>query len=98
MRDFGELNLALSVVTAVALLALARTAASAVAAAAGWLAYQVPHLVYHLRHLDLYDEGDQILNMASLGLSVALPIVVLVAVSRAHGSIAQAVLGGRSRG
>jgi hypothetical protein len=80
VRDFGDLNLALAVVTLVALIALTRVVA--LAAALGWIVYQAPHLVYHLRHLDLYDTSDKVANVASLVLALALPIVVLVGARR----------------
>jgi hypothetical protein len=76
VRDFGDLNLALAVVTLVALVAFTRVIA--LAAALGWIVYQAPHLVYHLRHLDLYDTSDKVANVASLVLALALPIVVVV--------------------
>jgi hypothetical protein len=78
VRDFGALNLALAAVTIVALVTLARPAV--VAAALAWLVFGVPHLVYHARHLDVYDTGDKVGTMAALALGVALPLVVLVAV------------------
>jgi len=78
VRDFGALNLALVAVTIVALVTLARPAV--VAAALAWLVFGVPHLVYHARHLDVYDTGDKVGTMAALALGVALPLVVLVAV------------------
>jgi hypothetical protein len=80
VRDFGDLNLALAVVTLVALVAFTRVIA--LAAALGWIVYQAPHLVYHLRHLDLYDTSDKVANVASLVLALALPIVVLVGARR----------------
>lgn len=80
VRDFGDLNLALAVVTLVALIALTRVVA--LAAALGWIVYQAPHLVYHLRHLDLYDTSDKVANVASLVLALVLPIVVLVGARR----------------
>jgi hypothetical protein len=81
VRDVGELNLALTAVTLVALLAVVR--AAAVAAAVGWLVYQVPHLVYHLRHTDVYDNTtDKVTSIAALALGVALPLIVLVAALR----------------
>jgi hypothetical protein len=80
VRDFGDLNLALAVVTLVALVAFTRVIA--LAAALGWFVYQAPHLVYHLRHLDLYDTSDKVANVASLVLALALPIVVLVGARR----------------
>ena len=58
VRDFGDLNLALGVVTLVALLTMSR--AVVLAAALGWVVYQAPHLVYHLRHLDVYDTSDKV--------------------------------------
>jgi|SRR5512132_1507514 hypothetical protein len=78
VRDFGALNLALAAVTIVALVTLARPAV--VAAALAWLVFGVLHLVYHARHLDVYDTGDKVGTMAALALGVALPLVVLVAV------------------
>jgi hypothetical protein len=76
VRDFGDLNLALAVVTVVALVASTRLVA--LAAAVGWIVYQTPHLVYHLRHLDLYDTGDKVANVTTLVLALVLPIVVLL--------------------
>jgi hypothetical protein len=80
VRDVGALNLALAVVTVVALIAFTRVVA--LAAALGWIVYQAPHLVYHLRHLDLYDASDKVANVASLVLALVLPIVVLVGARR----------------
>lgn len=80
VRDFGDLNLALAAVTLVALIAFTRVVA--LAAALGWIVYQAPHLVYHLRHLDLYDTSDKVANVASLVLALVLPIVVLVGARR----------------
>jgi|SRR5262245_10486427 len=80
VRDVGALNLALAVVSLVALISLTRVVA--LAAALGWIVYQAPHLVYHLRHLDLYDTSDKVANVASLVLALVLPIVVLVGARR----------------
>jgi hypothetical protein len=80
VRDFGDLNLALAVVTLVAL--LASTQIVAVAAALGWIVYQTPHLVYHLRHLDLYDTSDKVANVTTLVLALVLPVVVLLGAHR----------------
>jgi hypothetical protein len=73
VRDFGALNLALAVVTIAALITLSRPMVIAVAVA--WLAWGVPHLVYHLRHLDLYSTTDKVLNVVALA---ALPVVAVV--------------------
>ena len=75
VRDVGQLSLAMSLVSGVA--AFTMVAVLVRVAAAAWLVNAVPHFVYHLRHLDTYDTFDQIGNVLSLGLLVALPIVVL---------------------
>jgi hypothetical protein len=76
VRDFGALNLALAVVTIAALVTLSRPMVIAVAVA--WLAWGVPHLVYHLRHLDVYETSDQVLNVVLLAALPVLAAVVLV--------------------
>ena len=77
VRDFGALNLALAVVTIAALVTLSRPMVIAVAVA--WLAWSVPHLVYHLRHLDVFSStGDKVANVFLLGSLPVLAVVVLV--------------------
>ena len=76
VRDFGALNLALAVVTIAALVTLSRPMVIAVAGA--WLAWSVPHLVYHLRHLDVFSTGDKVVNVFLLGSLPVLAVVVLV--------------------
>jgi hypothetical protein len=76
VRDFGALNLALAVVTVVALITLARPLVIAVAIA--WLAWGIPHLVYHLRHLDVFSTGDKVANVVGLVAVPVLAVVVLV--------------------
>ncbi len=92
VRDVGGLNLALAVMAAGALLtnsvAVARTAAVA------WLAYTVPHAVYHATHLHGYDTADAVANVVSTWAIVLLPVLVLVLCSR-HATREQ---GGRGDG
>jgi len=45
----------------------------------------VPHLAYHLQHLDVYETSDQVANVVTLGLAVVGPLAVLALVSRARG-------------
>ena len=76
VRDVGALNLALVAVLVAALwwggAALVRTAAVAS------LVWTVPHVAYHLTHLDaLATSGDQVAEAVSLLAAVAAPIVVL---------------------
>jgi hypothetical protein len=75
VRDVGALNLALAVVAIVAFVTLSR--AAVIAAGGAWLAYGIPHLVYHLRHLDPLDAGDEIAVPVSLLLSVLVAALVL---------------------
>ncbi|MET0665608.1 MAG: hypothetical protein ABWZ14_02125 [Acidimicrobiales bacterium] len=75
IRDVGALNLALAVVAIVAFVTLSR--AAVLAAGGAWLAYGVPHLVYHLRHLDPLESADQVAVPVSLFLSVVLGALVL---------------------
>jgi hypothetical protein len=81
VRDVGELNLALAVVTVIALVALTPILVRAVLA--GWIVYSVPHLVYHLRHLDPFATDDQVSIIASLALVPVLAVVLLVIEGRA---------------
>ena len=78
VRDIGQLNLALCVVTVVAVVTMQRIVV--LAAGGAWFANGVPHLIYHARHLDNYDTVDQIGNIISLGLLAALPLLVLTGV------------------
>ncbi len=73
VRDVGELNLALAVVTIVALVVLGPVLVRAVLA--GWLVYSVPHLAYHLRHMAPFGTDDQV----SIGASLAIVPMVAVA-------------------
>ncbi|MGH8977908.1 MAG: NAD-dependent epimerase/dehydratase family protein, partial [Acidimicrobiia bacterium] len=70
VRDFGALNLALGVVTLIALWYGSRVAARG--AAAGWLVFSVPHAIYHFRNLEHYDTADQVANVVALSVAVGL--------------------------
>lgn len=96
VRDFGALNLALTAVVAVAL--VTRAPAAIRAAALAWLVFSVPHLAYHVRHIDIYDTADQVLNLTALGGAVVLAVVVLVLSLRPDGLTSEPAaqeLGGR---
>lgn len=78
LRDFGSLNLALAV-------ALAFAAANLLLARAvlvSYLVFAVPHLVFHLGHLDHMPVVDQVGNVVTLALAVVLPVVLLVVDAR----------------
>jgi hypothetical protein len=76
VRDVGELNLALVVITAVAIVTLTPILVRAVLA--GWIVYSVPHLVYHLRNMSPFATDDQVSIGASLALVPILAVVLLV--------------------
>src|SRR5690242_8344405 len=76
VRDVGELNLALTVVTLFAFFILSRELVLATACA--WLVYGVPHLVYHLRHLSPFGGGDTVEIPVSLALAVAGALLLLI--------------------
>jgi nucleoside-diphosphate-sugar epimerase len=76
IRDFGALNLAIFVLTVGAL--FVGTRAISRVAAASWIVYSVPHLVYHLRHLTMVMPGvDKVGTVVSLSLPILAAIVVL---------------------
>jgi len=75
VRDVGALNLALAVVAVVAFVTLSR--AAVIAAGGAWLAYGVPHLVYHLRHTDTLDGSDTFAVPFTLALNVVVAGLVL---------------------
>jgi hypothetical protein len=54
-----------------------------------WIAYGIPHLVYHLRHLDVYDTGDQVANVVLLSLAPVAGVVVVYLGAKMPGSATQ---------
>ena len=89
VRDVGALNLALAVVTICALVTLARS--TIIASALAWLAYGVPHFVYHARHLGPFDATQAVAVLASVGSTSALAVAVLW-LERSRAGVAEAVL------
>ena len=80
VRDVGAFYLALG---AAGMLALVwRDHRSSVVVGLAWLVFNALHLAYHLQHLASYSLGDQVANVATLGGSLVLS-VVLVAPARA---------------
>jgi hypothetical protein len=77
LRDIGGANLALAVVI---LFAIAQPSSGLVrAVAASMLVAQVPHFIYHAAHLDLLPSTlDRVLQTASLALTLAIPLIVLL--------------------
>ena len=73
VRDVGELNLALAFVTLAAVLWCTPLLVRLVAGA--WLVEGIPHLVYHLRHLDPLTSDAKVSSIAGLAI---VPVVALV--------------------
>jgi 4-carboxymuconolactone decarboxylase len=47
-----------------------------------WLAYAVPHTVYHLFNLEPFETGDAVANVLALAATVVLPAALLVLLAR----------------
>lgn len=76
IRDVGSAYLALFVLTLWGLLGTTRRTTLLVGSV--WAAFSVPHLVFHLRHLDDFGTGGKIGNVLSLAGTVVLAGVLLV--------------------
>jgi hypothetical protein len=75
VRDVGELNLALLVVTLGALVTLLPVLVRVTAIA--WLVYGIPHVLYHATHTDPFETADVVAILTSLSLAVVAPIALL---------------------
>lgn len=79
-RDVGGLYLALA---AISLWVAVRPRPESFAlVAAGWLAFSVPHFVFHMFHLDPGDATDKAGNIVALGGTVVLAALLLIPTSR----------------
>ena len=76
VRDVGGLFLLGGIVALGAAIAL--TPVLTRVAGAGWLVFAGLHLLYHLRHLDLYPGDERVMNASSLSLAVAAALVAVV--------------------
>jgi hypothetical protein len=75
VRDVGSLSLSLAVVTAAAAVTLGPRLV--VVAAVAVLVWSVPHLAFHLGHLEGLATSDQVGQVVSLGLAVVGPLLLL---------------------
>ena len=80
MRDFGGATLGLAVVLTAAAVWLERRLV--VTALLAYLAFAVPHLVFHLGHLHGASTTDAVVLVVSLLASVLLPLGLLVSALR----------------
>jgi hypothetical protein len=75
VRDVGTLYLALLALSVGA--AVTGNPPTVRLTAVAWLVFSVPHLAYHLAHLDGYSPVDKMLNVVALGATVLLPAMLL---------------------
>jgi hypothetical protein len=93
VRDFGSLYLGLGLLVLWSALLLERRLVQA--ACGVLLVFSVPHFIYHLTELDALPTGENVANMTTLGLSVVVPVVLLVLV-RPGGTLVTPARGTRS--
>ncbi|GLZ34182.1 hypothetical protein Lesp02_63690 [Lentzea sp. NBRC 105346] len=74
MRDFGALSLSLCAVLVFAAVTAQRTVVRA--ALVAYVAFAVPHLAFHLNHLDHMPVADRIGNVVALVVAVLLPLAL----------------------
>ena len=77
VRDYGALNLALGVLLVATAIFLERRMIRV--ALVAWLGYALPHFVYHTTLVEHFSPFDNVGQLASLGLQVLLPLILLLA-------------------
>ena len=80
-KDAGAMFMALAVLS---LIALRSVRSDMVARITGlvWLTFNIPHLIYHLQHLHMYNTLDKVLNVVVLSLLVIASVALLLPVAR----------------
>ena len=81
VRDVGALFIATAVVLFAAAIWTERSLVRV--ACVSFLAFSIPHFIYHVLNLGPYDTGDAIANVVSLLFTVVAPLVVVAATWRA---------------
>ncbi|RYJ07339.1 MAG: hypothetical protein EON52_01765 [Actinomycetales bacterium] len=76
VREVGSLYAALAAASLVA--AACRRAEPGRVVGVAWLVFSVPHLGYHLTHLDGFDVVDAVGQVVSLSLTIVLVVPLLV--------------------
>ena len=81
VRDFGGMNLAVAVVFGVAAATLDRRLAAT--ALVAYLVFALPHLVFHLDHLEPFGAVDAAAQVVTLVVAALLPLPLLALLLRA---------------
>ena len=76
VSDYGALNLALGVMMVGAAVFLERRLVQV--SLISWLAYAVPHFVFHLGQVHHFSPFDNLAQISALGFVVLLPLVLLL--------------------
>jgi hypothetical protein len=75
IRDYGALNLGLSVMLVAAALVLERRLLWV--ALTSWLVFEVPHFVFHLGQTHHFSAGSNLAQLGGLAFLIVLPLVLL---------------------
>jgi hypothetical protein len=84
MRDYGAMNLALSLVTVVAAITMDRLMVRT--ALAGYVVFAIPHLIFHVTHHQHYTTSAAIGETIALAIAVLLPLGLLTLTRQRHNS------------
>ncbi len=85
MRDFGGANVAIGVIVLAVAVWLEKK--YVVLALVAYLAFSVPHLLFHMTHLHDASSAEVAFQVVSLGSAVVLPVIVLALVPRAFRTV-----------
>jgi hypothetical protein len=76
MRDYGAMNLSLALVFVVAAITMDRRVVRI--ALGAYLLFAIPHLIFHLTHLEHFTMAAAVGQTIALTLAVLLPVALLV--------------------
>ena len=79
MRDYGAMNLSLALVFVVAAVTMERRMVRI--ALAAYLLFAIPHLIFHLTHLEHFTTGAAVRQTILLTVAVLLPVGLLILTS-----------------
>ncbi|OBG42648.1 hypothetical protein A5672_11025 [Mycobacterium alsense] len=80
MRDYGAMNLGLALVFVVAATTMERRLVRV--ALGAYLLFAVPHLIFHVTHLENFSTAAAVGQMAILAIAVLLPAALLILTRR----------------
>lgn len=76
IRDVGGLHLGFALIFVWAAVSLDRRVVQI--GCLGWLFYAIPHLIFHVFHLEPLSTGEAVLQTTTLALLVLVPLVLIV--------------------